>query len=254
MIPDQTSGPAVTGGSQPVGANQLGAIPPPPYGESQPTLEEGLKLLTSSVHSIQQPEGLKLYQTSPPSFLPPTQSEREEELSRRQQTPTLYSRVDSPLFTRPIVKTEVVHAVYPSPSLVSSWGARGVRVHREASSEISPPTALTALAAAATADNDNPTKNDNDVAAAAAAAAALAAKVSAARRAPFGPPLVFDRSYASREGSGSSAFCRTFEASSIFCCGGSLRLMCWCAPRQCHAASIARAMASIAEEELSREP
>jgi hypothetical protein len=41
MTPDQTPGPAVTGGSQPVGANQLGAIPPSPYGEPQPTLEEG---------------------------------------------------------------------------------------------------------------------------------------------------------------------------------------------------------------------
>jgi len=33
-----------------------------------------------------------------------------------------------------------------------------------------------------------------------------------------------------------------------------LRLMCWCAPRQCHAVSIARAVASLAEEGLSREP
>eukprot|EP00962_Isochrysis_galbana_P018094 scaffold5212_cov108-Isochrysis_galbana.AAC.5 len=36
--------------------------------------------------------------------------------------PTLHIRVDSPLSTRPIDKTEVVHvhAVYPSPSLASS--------------------------------------------------------------------------------------------------------------------------------------
>lgn len=64
----------------------------------------------------------------------------------------------------------------------------------------------------------------------------------------FTPPLVFDRSYASREAdrARSSELGRLAAFSAA---GGSLRLMCWCAPRQCHAASIARAVASLAEKE-----
>jgi len=69
----------------------------------------------------------------------------------------------------------------------------------------------------------------------------------------FSPPLVFDRSYASREADRARS-AELSRLAAFSAAGGSLRLMCWCAPRQCHAASIARAVASLAEEELSREP
>eukprot|EP00962_Isochrysis_galbana_P011861 scaffold3347_cov110-Isochrysis_galbana.AAC.6 len=65
----------------------------------------------------------------------------------------------------------------------------------------------------------------------------------------FNPPLVIDRSYASKEADRARS-AELSRLAAFSAAGGSLRLMCWCAPRQCHAASIARAVASLAEEGL----
>jgi len=62
----------------------------------------------------------------------------------------------------------------------------------------------------------------------------------------FSPPLVFDASFASR-GAEKARKLELERLAAFSAGGGSLRLMCWCAPRQCHALSIAKVVAERAE-------
>eukprot|EP00962_Isochrysis_galbana_P041186 scaffold15050_cov141-Isochrysis_galbana.AAC.1 len=62
----------------------------------------------------------------------------------------------------------------------------------------------------------------------------------------FSPPLVFDASFASR-GAEKARELELERLAAFSAGGGSLRLMCWCAPRQCHALSIAKVVAERAE-------